>query len=134
MTEQMIVEAVRAAGAGGADATQQAREAVQATADPAAVASFQSAMDPQAVTGVSAVTEIPFAAQISSTWKAAQVNYQGLLHRIKALTEMRQMHGPSAAELSELQYNVANLSFQQEVVTNIAKKASDAVSTLVKNG
>ena len=39
-----------------------------------------------------------------------------------------------ATELSTLQYEVANLSFQQEIVTNIAKKASDAVSTLVKNG
>ena len=44
------------------------------------------------------------------------------------------VHGRSATEWSKLQYEVANLSFQQEIVTNIAKKASDAVSTLVKNG
>ena len=133
MTEQMIVEAVKAAGANAAQTAQMA-QSVQATADPAAVAQFQAAMGPQAPTAGTPATDIPFAAQIASTWSAAQTNYQGLVHRIKALTELRQLHGPSAAELSELQYEVANLSFQQEVVTNIAKKASDAVSTLVKNG
>jgi len=133
MTEQMIVEAVRAAGANTSQTAQMAN-AAQAVADPAAVAQFQAAMGTSAVAGVAPVTEIPFAAQIASTWSVAQTNYQGLVHRIKALTEMRKMHGPSAVELSELQYNVANLSFQQEVITNVAKKASDAISTLVKNG
>ena len=57
-----------------------------------------------------------------------------MLHRVHALTSLSRSHALSAAELSELQYEVANLSFQQEIVTNIAKKASDAVSTLVKNG
>lgn len=130
MTEQMIIEAVKAAGT---NVTQTAQTA-QVVADPNAVAKFQAAMAPQGVAGAQAVTDIPFAAQVSATWKVAQTNYQGLVHRIKALTELRQMHGPSAAELSELQYEVQNLSFQQEVVTNIAKKASDAISTLVKNG
>lgn len=130
MTEQMIIEAVKAAGT---NVTQTA-QTVQAVADPNAVAKFQAAMAPQGVAAAQAVTDIPFAAQVSATWKVAQTNYQGLVHRIKALTELRQMHGPSAAELSELQYEVQNLSFQQEVVTNIAKKASDAISTLVKNG
>ena len=133
MTEQMIIEAVKAAGTNVAQ-TAQTAHAAQAVADPNAVAKFQAALAPQGVSGVPAVTDVPFAAQVSATWKVAQTNYQGLVHRIKALTELRQMHGPSAAELSELQYEVQNLSFQQEVVTNIAKKASDAVSTLVKNG
>lgn len=125
MTEQMIVEAVRAAGSSPAI---QGAQAVQPSMDPAAVSRFEAAMRPEAVASV------PLASQIAETWRVAQDNHQGLLHRIRALTEMRGVRGPSAAELSELQYNVANLSFQQEVVTSVAKKASDAVSTLVKNG
>ena len=133
MTEQMIIEAVKAAGT-NATQTAQTATAVQATADPAAVARFQAAMAPQQVSAPEAVTDIPFASQVSKTWQVAQTNYQGIVHRIKALTELREMHGPSSADLSALQYEVQNLSFQQEVVTSIAKKASDAISTLIKNG
>ncbi len=125
MTEAMIIEAVRAAGgAQGAAAVQQAA----AVADPAAVARFEAAMAPQAP------TDIPFAGQVAASFNNAQGNYQEIIHRIHALTSMSRTHALSAPELTELQYEVANLSFQQEVVTNIAKKASDAVSTLVKNG
>ena len=124
MTEAMVVEAVRGAVAN----SQMTVGAVQAAPDPAAVERFMSAMSPEKV------TEIPFAAQVAATWKNAEGNYQGILHRVKALAAIREQHYPSAAELSELQYEIANLTFQQEVATNIAKKASDAVSTLVKNG
>ena len=124
MTEAMMVEAVRGAVAN----SQMTGMSVQAAPDPAAVERFMSAMGPEKV------TEIPFAAQVAATWKNAEGNYQGILHRVKALAEIRKSHYPSAAELSELQYEIANLTFQQEVATNIAKKASDAVSTLVKNG
>lgn len=125
MTEAMVVEAVRAAG-GVTGLAQMA--SVPATPDPAAVAQFQAAMAPQGP------TDIPFASQVAETFSCAQANYQEMLHRVHALTSMSRTHGLSAAEMSELQYEVANLSFQQEIVTNIAKKASDAVSTLVKNG
>lgn len=125
MTEAMIVEAVRAAGS--AQALQQA-QAVQQVADPSAVARFEAAMAPQAP------TEIPFAGQVAATFNTAQGNYQEMLHRIHALSAMSRTHALSSAEMFELQYEVANLAFQQDVVTNIAKKASDAVSTLVKNG
>ena len=128
MTEMAIVEAVRSAGGAlSAQAAQQVQTAAQAV-DPTAVARFEAALAPQAVAGV------PFASQVAEVWGTAQMNHQGILHRIKALTELRRVHGPSAAQLTELQYEVMNLSFQQEVVTNVAKKASDAVSTLVKNG
>lgn len=125
MTETAIVEAIRAAGTG---TRPEMSEMVNQTIDPQAVTRFEQVMDAKAP------TEVPFASQVSEVWRSAESNHQGMLHRIKALTELRQMHGPSAAELSELQYEVANLSFQLEVVTNVAKKASDAVSTLVKNG
>ena len=125
MTEAMIVEAVRAAG--GVTGLERMAP-VQEAMDPAAVAKFQAAMAPQGP------TDIPFASQVAETFSCAQANYQEMLHRVHALTSMSRTHALSAAEMSELQYEVANLSFQQEIVTNIAKKASDAVSTLVKNG
>ena len=124
MTEAMVVEAVRGAVAN----SQMAGSAVQAAPDPAAIDKFMAAMSPQAP------AEIPFAAQVAATWKTAEGNYQGILHRIQALAAIREHHYPSAAELSQLQYEIANLTFQQEVATNIAKKSSDAVSTLIKNG
>ena len=125
MTEAMIVDAVRAAGA--QQALQQA-QTVQQVADPSAVARFNAALAPQGP------TEIPFAAQVAATFDAAQGQYQEMLHRTHALVAMSTVHRLSATELSTPQYEVANLSFQQEIVTHIAKKASDAVSTLVKNG
>ena len=125
MTEAMMVEAVRAAGAVQGV---QAPAAVQNVADPDAIAKFQAAMAPQGP------TEIPFASQVAETFRTARNNYQEMLHRVHALTSMSRSHNLSSAEMSELQYEVANLAFQQEIVTNVAKKASDAVSTLVKNG
>lgn len=128
MTEAMIVEAVRAAG-GGANAVNaaQAMNAAPATADPQAIAAFEQAM------GAEAATPVPMASQIAETWRAAQDGQQGILHRMTALADVAQMKEASVAQLTMLQYEVANFSFQQEVVTNIAKKATDAISTLVKN-
>ena len=125
MTESMIVEAVRAAGG-----------SPLAAVDPAAIGSTSSVADPAAVSRFNAameVTPIPFASEASAAWSSAQANNQGILHRIRALTELNKMHGPSARDLVELQYEVMNLSFQQEVVTKVADKSSNAIQTLVKN-
>ena len=125
MTDAMIVEAVRAAGAGKAqmDPTNGVQPAA-ATADPASVARFQAAMktDP-----------VPFASEVAASWRSAQVNNQGILHRIRALSEMNRTGNVAAMELMELQYEVMNLTFQQEVVTKVADKSSNAIQTLVKN-
>ena len=130
MTESMIVEAVRAAGTAAqqvpaADAT----GAVHA-ADPSSVVRFEAAMG---VNGVKAADPIPFASSASAAWRSAQANNQGILHRIRALSELGRMHGPSSAALVELQYEVMNLAFQQEVVAKVADKSSNAIQTLVKN-
>ncbi len=131
MTESMIVEAVRAAGGPTALDQQGAGVgAAQAVADPAAVQRFQSAMG---VEGTTQADRIPFVSQASAAWREAHANNQGILHRIRALNEMRGMHGPSAANLVELQYEVMNLAFQQEIVTKVADKTSTAIQTLVKN-
>ncbi len=131
MTESMIVEAVRAVQAQGADPlAANAAGAANAVADPAAVASFQSAM---AAGQVQSVDPVPFASEVSAAWNGAKANNQGILHRIRALSQLEKMHGPSMAEMVELQYEVMNLAFQQEVVAKVADKSSTAIQTLVKN-
>ena len=128
MTEQMIVEAVRSAG--GATSALAAANATggpqspSAVADPSAVDRFQKAM---------AADPVPFASEATAVWRSAQANNQGILHRIRALTELNDTHSPSMANLVELQYEVMNLAFQQEVVTKVADKSSNAIQTLVKN-
>ena len=131
MTEAMIVEAVRAAGT----ATNQVQPAAAAApgADPAAVSRFEAAMGAGGVQPAQAADPIPFASEASAAWRSAQANNQGILHRIRALSQLERMHGPAAGELVELQYEVMNLAFQQEVVTKVADKSSNAIQTLVKN-
>jgi len=131
MTESMIVEAVRAVGgAQAAVASPEAANAAAPVADPSAVSRFEAAMGVQ---GPERVAPVPFASEVSAAWRSAQVNNQGILHRIRALAQLNRMHGPSAGDLIELQYEVMNLSFQQEVVSKVADKSSNAIQTLVKN-
>ena len=124
MTEAMIVEAVRAAGAGAPKLDPAGVAQAVPAADPASVARFQSAMkaDP-----------IPFASEVAASWRSAQANNQGILHRIRALTAMNRAGNVAALDLMELQYEVMNLAFQQEVVAKVADKSSNAIQTLVKN-
>ena len=132
--ETLAVEAIRAsqsataaqAASGGAVAS----PGRLAPPSASAVSKFEAAMAVDAPQGVSA---IPFASQVSAVWRSAQANNQGMLHRIRALAELQGSHSLSAAEMVELQYEVMNLSFQQEVVTKIADKSSNAVQTLIKN-
>ena len=119
MTEVMAVEAIRGMGMN----TMQMDDVAQ-VANPEAVERFQDAME---------ADPIPFADGLSSVWHVAQDNHQEMLHRIKALSELRGERALSVAEMSELQYEVANLSFQQEVVAKVADKASQAIQTLIKN-
>ena len=131
MTEAMIVEAVRAAGGAQMSATDPgAVNASVPVADPSAVSRFNAAMGVQ---GTTEVDPIPFASEVFAAWRSAQVNNQGILHRIRALSQLGRMHGPAAGELVELQYEVMNLSFQQEIVAKVADKTSNAIQTLVKN-
>ena len=129
MLEAAAIEAVRAAQAPQSVAYLNEQLAADKAAGTDAVKAFQAAM------GAGLPDPIPFAQQVSATWRVAQDMNQGIMHRIHALTEAKQLgNSPSVLQMTELQYEVANLSFQQEVVTSIAKKASNAVETLVKNG
>lgn len=128
MIEAMIVEAVNAARVSNIDRWQMAANAnVQPVPDPEAVAQFQEAMAP------TPVSEIPVADPVARSWQMAHDNNQGIIHRIRALSALSAEHTLSAPELLELQYEVANLSFQQDVVAKVADKASQAVQTLIKN-
>lgn len=129
MLEVAAIEAVRAAQAPQSVAYLDEQLATSKVADTDAVSAFQAAM------GVGGADPIPFAQQIGDSWHVAQDMNQGIMHRIHALSQAKQLgNTPSVLQMTELQYEVANLSFQQEVVTSIAKKASNAVETLVKNG
>ena len=130
--ETLAVEAIRASRSATAAQTVAQGGAGSPSGPPSAsaVSKFQAAMAADAPQGVS---EIPFASQVSAAWRSAQANNQGMLHRIRALAELQGGHSLSAAEMVELQYEVMNLSFQQEVVTKVADKTSNAVQTLIKN-
>ncbi len=126
MTEPMIVEPIRSAAINGplaADALR-AQDAAVPVADPGAVSRFAAAM---------AADPVPFASEVSGAFLTAQADNQAILHRIHALCEMKSQGSLSAPELVELQYEVMNLAFQQQVVTQVADKASTAIQTLVKN-
>ena len=133
MTDAMILEAVRAAGGPSSMQWTAGPDAPGAVADPSAVSRFEAAMGAGGVQPVSAADPIPFASEASAAWRSAQANNQGLLHRIRALSEMRDEHNVAAKDMLELQYEVMNLSFQQQVITKVAEKASTAIQTLVKN-
>ena len=135
MTEAMIVEAVHMAQSSTATDPTMAGgvNAPSAVADPASVERFQAAMGAEGINAPAAVDPIPFASEASAAWRSAQMNNQGILHRIRALSQLGGLHGPSAGEMVELQYEVMNLAFQQEVVTKVADKSSNAIQTLVKN-
>lgn len=124
--ETAMIEAVKATV--GTNGAPMAAQAVAPVADPDAVAAFQAAMDVPTATGV------PFVSQVSEAWRTQQVTHQENLHRMTALTDMVKRGSISAGQVAEMQYDLMNISFHLEIVTSVAKKSSDAVSTLVKNG
>lgn len=129
MTEAMVVEAIRASRGTGFDALTQAQN-VGNVADPSAVERFQAAMQSQAVGNVNPV---PFASEVGAVWNFARVQNQEMLQRIHKLSNLASMEAASVPQLIELQYEVMNLSFQQDVVTKVADKTSQAIQTLIKN-
>jgi len=138
MTNEMIIEAVRSAMAVQPVMQPIRLEATTVAADPAVVAKFEEAMrtadvsPAQLVPPAEKVHDIPFAGRAEAAFMAAQDNNQGIMSRIHALSAEggRTLTMP---ELMELQYEVANLSFQQDLVTKVIDRASTAIQTLVKN-
>ena len=133
MNDDMIVEAIRSVRMNQADSAQAPGSGVQTAANPAAVERFQAAMAVDETAPAARIEALPFADEVSATWRRAQAAHQESLHRLQALSEMSGREGVSAAALLEMQYDVANLAFQQEVVSKVADKSSNAVQTLIKN-
>ena len=125
MTEAIAIEAVRAAG--GANWMQQPA-AVPQTPDPNAVAEFAEAM------AAPAPDAVPFVQQIAETWRGAEIGNQRNLQTSVKMLGVGEHRMPSLGEFSRLQYELTEAGFQIEMTTLVAKKVSDAVSTLVKNG
>lgn len=126
MPEAAAVEAVRAIQA--ANATQSVGTG---GIDPAAVAAFNGAMGAESA---QAATPIPFVEQISATWKSTQVRMQEHLRRMEKLSELSQRGVLTVGQLTAMQYELQTANFQLEVSTIVAKKSSEMVQTLVKNG
>ena len=124
MTEAMAIEAVRAAG--GANWAQQA--ALPQSPDPNAVAAFSDAM------AAPAPDAVPFVQQIAETWRGAEVGNQRNLQTSVKMLGVGEHRVLSLGEFSRLQYELTEAGFQMEITTLVAKKVSDTVSTLVKNG
>jgi type III secretion system YscI/HrpB-like protein len=131
MSEILPIEAIRAIGY--TDPARTGALSAAPIADPAAIDRFEAAMAAPPVEEPKAIDPIPFADTAAAAWRTAQINNQGLLHRIRELSSLGTETAPAAGELLQLQYEVANLSFQQQVVTKVADKASSAVQTLIKN-
>ena len=134
MTDALMVEAIRSVKMNQAEKVGvQEAAAPQAVASPGAVERFEAAMGVEKTNETPLVSGVPFAEQLSSLWRSTQASNQAHLHRIKALSELNGSTGFTSADLLELQYEVAALSFQQEVVAKVADKSSNAVQTLIKN-
>jgi len=137
MSDEMVVEAIRAALA--INPVMDATPVNQVTeANPAVVERFQQAMQAADVSPAQLVPPpveglpIPFAGRVEQAFKTAQDCNQGIMQRIHTLSD-KSSGTLTMAELMELQYKVANLSFQQELVTKVIDRASQAVQTLIKN-
>lgn len=128
MTEMAMIEAVRAAGGPGDPSFAYAANAAAPVADPAAVDAFQAAM------ATEKADPIPFAAEVVRTWRSAEYVEQGHLRRACEIASPQDRHLLAPMELAAMQYEMVTMGFNLEVTMSVAKKTSDAVSTLIKNG
>ena len=145
MSEEMAVQAVRAAF--GAQAAAQAGEvtasAPEATAGQvAAVEEAVRAAGLEAVPAAATVTEtaaaegrmaVPFLDRVSEAFVSSQDTAQGITARLESLSRGAGDGMMSAAELMELQYQTAYLKFHLDLVSKVVDRGSQAVQTLVKN-
>lgn len=145
MSEEMAVQAVRAAF--GAQAAAQAGEVTASAPEATAgqVAAFEEAMRVaglETVPASAAVTEtaaeegrmaVPFLDRVSEAFVSSQDTAQGITARLESLSRGAGDGMMSAAELMELQYQTAYLKFHLDLVSKVVDRGSQAVQTLVKN-
>lgn len=128
MVEVASIEAIRAVQATQSLQYIQEQQQAAKVADPKAVEAFQAAM------GVGGPDPVPFASEVSAAWRSSQELANVRMHKIEALINSNAVAGVSMAQMTQLQYDLVNLGFQLGIVSDVAKKASSAVETLVKNG
>ena len=145
MSEEMAVQAVRAAF--GAQAAAQAGEVTASAPEATAgqVAAFEEAMRAaglETVPAAATVTEtaaaegrmaVPFLDRVSEAFVLSQDTAQGITARLESLSRGAGDGMMSAAELMELQYQTAYLKFHLDLVSKVVDRGSQAVQTLVKN-
>lgn len=145
MSEEMAVQAVRAAF--GAQAAAQAGEVTASAPEATAgqVAAFEEAMRAaglETVPAAATVTEtaaaegrmaVPFLDRVSEAFVSSQNTAQGITARLESLSRGAGDGMMSAAELMELQYQTAYLKFHLDLVSKVVDRGSQAVQTLVKN-
>ncbi|MBQ2335720.1 MAG: hypothetical protein II381_05385 [Victivallales bacterium] len=133
-----IVEAIQAAMKASAT---QAAETVEVVKPPdaAAVEKFNEIMATADIRPENQIvqepqpTRVPFADRIGEAFHAAearQFETYGKLHELIDVSKTRTL---SVTDLMELQYQVANLSIQQELVAKVIDRGSQAIQTLIKN-
>lgn len=86
-----------------------------------------------ALGGLSAA-RTPLAAEVVEAWQQAMAAHREVRSHVVERLQRGVGRSLSAVELTALQYDVTALSLQQEVLSQVARKATDAVSTLIKNG
>ena len=94
-------------------------------------------VNPKTVTHFQALlgeSQIPLASAVASAWQEAETLNRRLRVRLTDRLQSGVHRLWSFQDLAALQYDVASITFQQEVVTQLAKKATDGVTTLIKNG
>lgn len=80
------------------------------------------------------MSSMPTVSMLSEVWRQTADTHLALRERLIARIGYGSKRELSLVELSAVQYDLINLTLRQEIITQVAKKATDAVSTLVKNG
>ena len=133
-----IVEAIQAAMKASAT---QAAETVQVANPPdaAAVEKFNEIMATADIRPENQIvqeptpTRVPFADRVGEAFHAAEARQFETYGKLRELVDVSKTRTLSLTELMELQYQVANLSIQQELVAKVIDRGSQAIQTLFKN-
>ncbi len=78
-------------------------------------------------------TRVPFADRVGEAFHAAEARQFETYGKLRELVDVSKTRTMSLTELMEMQYQVANLSIQQELVAKVIDRGSQAIQTLFKN-
>jgi len=78
-------------------------------------------------------SRIPFADRLGEAFQIAQIRQYDLYAELESMAKSSATGMLPMTELMKLQYQVANLAFQQDLVTKVIDRGSQAIQTLFKN-